>query len=674
MAEVRADRQILMYGLFVSVGLIFLVRLFYVQVLDDSYRVAADDNALRRVVLHPHRGLIYDRKGELIVYNEPIYDLMAVPREIKIRDTVKFCSLLNITKEDFEKRIQKARYRPAEPFKAQMSKNEYAKLQNYLSDFQGFYVTQRTVRTYPHLSMANALGYISEVDEVQLKQDSTKYYEKGDFIGKSGIEASYEKYLRGQKGINFQMRDKHNQNKGTFQDGQKDKPAVAGESLTTGIDLSLQEYGEKLMANKAGAVIAIEPATGEILSVISAPNYNPNLLTGTMLSRNFNALNKDIEKPLFNRAIQSRYPPGSTFKTAQALIALQEGVLSDSVQYFPCNQMLVKCHGHPSVNISGSIQYSCNPYYYQVFRRVMYRGREETFATLSLNYDIWRKYMLRFGFGQKLGIDIANENSGSIPKTTFFDKAYGKGNWKYSNIYSLSIGQGEVGVTPVQLANLTATIANRGFFYTPHIVKAIGSTGKPLPQYTVKHETGIDKKYYEEIIEGMEWAYKSGTVGPYAKTRGVDLHICGKTGTVQNPQGDDHSTFIAFAPRDNPKIAMMVYVENAGFGGIWAATVASLMIEKYLTDTIKRPDIEKMTMEKAFSLKILLRRDSAWKAEKARMDSIVKVKAEEEKEDRKNFPEKYKRRQDSLLKVQEEKLKKLQPAKPKEEEDVMPDA
>jgi len=425
----------------------------------------------------------------------------------------------------------------------------------------------------------------------------------------------------------------------SYQEGQLDKPAVAGENLISSVDIELQKYGEALMVNKTGAIVAIEPATGEILTLISSPSYNPNLLTGGDFKKNFATISRHPDLLLFNRATQSAYPPGSTFKIVQALVGLQKGVLNDTL-YLPCNQSLVRCHPHPYMtNPQTSIQYSCNPFYYQTFRRIVHQ-KGESFEALQKGYQDWREQVLKFGFGRRLGVDIADEGAGSIPKVEHFNKVY-KNNWNYSNIYSLSIGQGEMGVTLLQMANLACIVANKGYYYTPHLVKAIGKTGKPLPQYQIRHETGIDTAHFAPIIRGMSGAFRAGTVGPMAQV--VNLYageICAKTGTVQNPHGEDHSTFIAFAPKENPKIAIAVYVENAGFGGIWAATIASLMMQKYLKDTVKvklQPwqvgrieSTEKMVFQKIFNKRELLRQDSIWRAEKRKQDSIKALRKKEE--------------------------------------------
>ncbi|NIK73191.1 penicillin-binding protein 2 [Thermonema lapsum] len=598
-------RKYVFFALFILVGLLFAVRLFYLQLIDDSYKEAANRNVVERLIEQPHRGLIYDRNGKLIVYNEPVYDLMLIPYDFRQVDTAAFCRLVNLSKEELIKRIRKIpNPRKGGVIIPQLSRQEYARLQEFLSDFRGVYVQARSVRVYPHQSLANALGYIAEISPKELEKDTTGYYQQGDYVGKSGIEAFYEYYMRGKKGVQYVVKNNFNQVVGAYKGGKLDQKPQAGSELIASIDLDLQAYGELLMSNKTGAIVAIEPSSGEILALISAPSYDPNLLSGPSLSKHFAELLQHPGKPLYNRAIQSRYPPGSTFKTVQALIGLQIGALQLH-DYLPCNQKLVGCHGHPSpTNVLSSIRYSCNPFYYLAFRRIILQEGDD-FQHIVRNYKRWKQYVESFGFGRHLGIDIANEGSGYLPDVDYFNRMYGEGRWNFSNVYSLSIGQGEIGVTPLQMANLAAIIANRGYYYTPHLIKEVSALGGPLPIYRQKHVVPIDTAYFSPIIEGMEMAFKAGTVSWQAQlpAEKQDIVICGKTGTVQNPHGEDHATFIAFAPKQNPKIAIAVYVENAGFGGVWAATIASLMIEKYLTGDVLRKELEKTTIQKSFSPK-----------------------------------------------------------------------
>lgn len=607
----QENKKWIILVLFLGTGLIFIIRLMFIQVLDDTYQLRANKISVKSIDLYPHRGIIVDRNGKELVVNIPIYDLMVLPDQVALQDTLALCNLLKIEIEDFRKRFTKAaKYSKFKPsvFLKQISREDFHRLQDLLIDYPGFYISSRTMRHYPHQSAAHALGYIGEISENQLERDSTRYYKQGDYVGISGIEAAYELELRGQKGVRHVWVDPFGREKGEFKDGQFDTLSIAGQNLICTIDLDLQKYGEALMQNKKGAVVAIEPSSGEILSLISAPTYDPNLLSGGELSRNYGNLLMDEHKPLFNRAIRAKYPPGSTFKTIQALIALQENYVNDET-VFACNKNLVKCHFHPTANLHRSIQHSCNPYYYQVYRRIIYQRQLKNVDTSGAytltpdgdyreGFNKWRNYLLNFNLGKKTGVDLANELDGLLPNLKLYDDRYGKGNWQYSNIYSLSIGQGEIGVLPIQLANLAATLANRGHYYAPHLIKGIGESGEKRAEYTIKHEIPIKKEHFEKVVAGMQDGYKAGTVAYYAII--PDLEICSKTGTAQNPHGEDHSVFIAFAPRNNPKIAIAVYVENAGFGGTWAAPVAALMIEKYLKGEISNEWTEDYVLNKRF--------------------------------------------------------------------------
>ncbi|HSI90194.1 MAG TPA: penicillin-binding transpeptidase domain-containing protein, partial [Adhaeribacter sp.] len=534
-----------------------------------------------------------DRDGRLLVQNMPVYDLMIVPKEAKNPDTLAFCRVFNIPVEEFRERIKTAKkysYVKPSPFLTRLSTKEFAAVQEYLPDFPGFYINARTVRGYTHQSLAHALGYIGEISPGRLAKPEYARYLPGDYLGISGIESEYEDFLMGKRGVKYKMVNVRGIDKGPFKEGEFDTLSIAGQNLVSTIDLKLQQYGEKLMAGKIGSVVAIEPATGEILAYISAPGYDPNLLTGKEMGNNYMALQRDPMKTLFNRPIMATYPPGSIFKLVQALIAMQEGVITHNTG-FPCNQNLVKCsHGHEApTNLRIAIKHSCNPYFYQVFRNLINQGRSRnTFVDSRLGLDKWREHVLTFGFGDKLGIDLPNEKKGIIASSKLYDKYYGENRWKFSNFYSVSIGQGETGTTPLQMANLMAIMANRGFYYTPHIIRSVGENGKPLPEYSKKHYTSVDQKYFEPVLDGMEDVVARGT-GIYAKLAHVGITVLGKTGTAENPHGDDHADFVAFAPRNDPKIAIAVYIENAGFGAISSAPLAGLMIEKYLTDTISKP-------------------------------------------------------------------------------------
>jgi len=585
---------------FILLGIVYIIKLFSLQILDSSYKLASRDNVRRRIIDYPFRGLIYDRNGKWLVYNTSVFDLMVVPRELKIKDTAIFCERFGLTKEAFIKKMTDAKaYSRAKPsaFMKQLSTTDFAKIQDFLVDYKGIYPQQRTIRAYPHHALANALGYIGEVSPKQLEKQTDGYYQQGDYIGINGLELEYEHYLRGKRGARYVMVDVRGVEKGTYKNGIYDTLSIPGANLTASVDLDLQKYGETLMKYKIGSVVAIEPSSGEILSIISAPSYDPNKLTGRNFSENYAALEKDSLVPLFNRPLMAKYPPGSIFKIAQALIALNLGVITPATT-FPCNKALINCHHHPSPqDVSGAIQYSCNPFFYMTFKHILEQGKDPNkYQDSEIGFRKWYNQIRKFGFGQKLGVDLPNETRGAIPSNAYYDHLYGHLRWKFSTVYSLSIGQGEIGVTPIQMANLAAIVANKGFFYSPHMIKSIGNKGA-LPQYKVKHSLGIDKQYFKPVIDGMEQVVLGGT-GMIAKIK--DIAVCGKTGTAQNPHGKDHSVFIAFAPKDNPKIAIAVFIENAGFGASWAAPIASLMIEKYLTDTITRPRLEKYILDKKF--------------------------------------------------------------------------
>ncbi|MDX5339609.1 MAG: penicillin-binding protein 2 [Cyclobacteriaceae bacterium] len=575
------------------VSVILLVKLFSIQVLDDSFTKKAERNAIQRIVDHPYRGLIYDRDGKLLVYNNPIFDLMVVPKELKIQDTAKFCQLFKISKVDLVESLTAARkyssVKPS-PLVKQISTKEFARIQDFLIDYPGLFIMTRSVRSYPNSTAAHALGYIGEISGPQLERDTTKYYSQGDYVGLSGMEKFYENELRGKKGAKYKMVNVRGVDKGPFKDGEYDTASVAGKNITSTLDMELQMYGEMLMAGKKGSVVAIEPKTGEILAMISAPYYDPNELTGAEFSRNYLRLNRDIEKPLFNRPIMATYPPGSIFKIVQSLIGLQEGILTPNTT-FACNRSLVACHNHPSpVNLFGAIRNSCNPYYHQAFRMIINQDiSTNTFKDTEIGLNAWRDKVLKFGLGSPLGVDMTNEKGGSIPSSRLYDRVYGEGRWKYSTIYSLSIGQGELLVTPLQMANMVCIFANKGYYYTPHLIKAIDGDETLVPgKYQIKHTVGIDEQHFDLIQDAMAEAI----YGTAARAVIKDIVIAGKTGTAQNPHGEDHSVFFAFAPKDDPKIAIAVYVENAGWGGRAAASTASLMIEKYLRGNITRPELE----------------------------------------------------------------------------------
>ena len=598
--DTYADRKYIIYGFFIIIGIVFLIRLAYLQLYSDELKLAADNNTRRDITIYPPRGLIYDRDGELIVYNEAVFDLMIIPNQVREMDTAKFCKLVDITLDEFDKRYKKARKysrRKASFFEKQISKERTAYIQEQLYNFPGFYVQPRTLRKYPHPIAAHLLGYIGEVGRRGLERDS--FYSQGDYIGVSGIEKFYEKDLRGVKGVQKLMVDVYNREKGAFHEGIYDINAEKGKNLYLGIDWKVQEYGEQLMQNKIGAIVAIDPTTGEIIAMVSSPSYDPNLLTGRIRSKNYRILLNDTLKPLLNRALISSYPPGSTFKLINALIGLQEGVLHSETRYachagFSFKGLHVGCHNHRSpLNLEESIQHSCNAYYCEVYRSII---GNKVYSNSEMGFRKWRDYVTKMGFGVKYGIDLPSEKRGNIPKPEYYDKYYGKGHWNAITTISLSIGQGEILATPLQMANQAAFIANRGYYIAPHIVRAIGSEDSLNPRYMEKHYVGVEKKYFDLVVNGMSKVVSSGT----ARLARIDsIEVCGKTGTAQNPHGENHSVFIAFAPRDNPQIAIAVFIENSGYGGTWAAPISSLMIEKYIKGYVspKRKWLEKRMLE-----------------------------------------------------------------------------
>ncbi len=598
MNVVSSGRKYVIYGTFASVAIIYLLRLFYMQVIDEHYKLSAINSAIRIVTDYAPRGFIYDRKGKLIVYNEPVYDLMLIPNQVDHPDTTEICGLLSISKDDFVKKLSAARKfsrNLPSVLEKQLSKETYARLQEKLYKFPGFFTQSRTLRRYPIPTAAHLLGYIAEVDSSVLAND--KYYKEGDYIGKSGIEFSYEEALRGKRGVRRVMVDKFNREKGSFADGIYDTASVPGQNIVLTLDAELQRYGECLMQNKIGGIVAIEPSTGEILACVSNPSYDPNLLVGRERTANYVKLSQDPLKPLFNRALMAYYPPGSTFKLINDLIGQQEGVLFPTTRYYCDGAYHMPSHDvgcderHGWLDLVNAIAHSCNTYHCYVFKSII---DNKNYATTEQSYDAWRNHVLTFGIGKRLYSDLPQELKGNVPSVPFYDKYYGKGHWKFSNLVSLSIGQGELGITPLQMANTMAVIANRGYYYVPHMIKKIGDSTTVKKQFTEKNYTDIDAKYYEIVVDGMENVVEMGTAAA-SKIKGIT--ICGKTGTAQNPHGKNHSLFVAFAPRDNPKIAIGIMVENAGWGAEWAAPIASLMIEKYLTDSISRPQIEKKMLD-----------------------------------------------------------------------------
>ncbi|GAB3694987.1 penicillin-binding protein 2 [Spirosoma flavus] len=582
------NRKWVIIAVFCLVGLTYLARLFYLQVLDDTYSLGASKNSIKRVVEIPYRGQIYDRNNQLIVYNTPVYDLYVTPKQVKIPDTAAFCRMMEITRADFDSIMGIAvNYSPVKPslFLRQLSKEDFARIQDALVDYRGFEPIISSMRTYPAHTMANALGYVSEISKKQLEDQDIMYYRQGDYIGHNGLEEQYEEQLRGKRGVKFMMQNVRGVNKGSWKNGAFDTLAVAGQNLITGIDVEVQKYADSLMQNKVGAVLAVEPSTGEILVSVSAPTYDPNMLSSRFFSKNYRALIKNPYKPLINRPVMASYRPGSTFKLIQALIAQQQGSLFTNT-YYGHGGSPMRCHCRGGNDLRGAVQNSCNPYFYNVFRKFIYHnGEHNTFKASAIGLHEWHDMVEKFGMADRLGIDLPSELKGNLPTPEYYDKAYrGALRWKFSNVYSLSIGEGELLISPMKLVNLAATIANRGWYITPHYIKGFGKSGAGVPnQYHQRHETGIDYKYYLPVIDGMRRAVLAGTVTPLVNTTNIEL--CGKSGTSQNAKYGhkyDHSIFIGFAPMNNPKIAVAVFVENAGWGGKAAASVAALVAERYL--------------------------------------------------------------------------------------------
>lgn len=595
--------------IFISVALIYIGRLFYLQVVDSSYVFYAQNNVLQEQTIYPARGLIYDRNGELLVYNDAIYDLSVIPDQVKNLDTNEFCKVLNITKDEFIATFNRLKrqkgYSKWKPivFQRQITIPTYAAFQEKLFDFQGFFVEVRTDRKYKHSNAAHVMGYIGEVTDRDIEK-SNGYYRMGDFIGISGVERIYEKELGGIKGTRYVLVDSKNRTQGRYKNGEFDTAAVAGKDIHLSIDQPLQALGESLLYNKTGSIVAIEPRTGEILALVSSPSYDPNLMVGRERGNRYMELLRDPSKPLFNRPISAPYPPGSIFKVIVGLMGQQEKVLTPNTAYGCSNGYLfVGCHPHGSpLQLRGAIAVSCNAYFCQVYRSIVNNPK---YKHVEDAYNEFYKHAYSFGMGHALGIDLFGEGPGVLKKSTYFDKIYGRHRWQALTTISMGIGQGELGITPLQMANATAAIANRGYFITPHIVKKINHRANPNPKYTTRNWTTIDTSYFPVVIDGMQDVIENGTAR-IAKIPGIE--ICGKTGTAQNPHGKDHSIFFAFAPKHNPKIAIAVVVENSGFGATWAAPIASLMMEQYLTG---KHDTRKALLERMLKGNLTNRNDSA---------------------------------------------------------------
>ena len=575
-------------------GLLFIGKLFFLQVIDDTYEKAADNNAIRKIIQIPFRGEVYDRYGKLIVYNTPVYDLYMIPRKAVVKDTNHFCRVFGVTKEYFIKTTQRARaYSRVKPslFLKHLTKEDFASVQDAMVDFPGFFFETNAFRTYQSHSFSNALGYVAEISPNALVDQKDDYYRQGDYVGISGIESFYEETLRGQRGVKYRMVNSNGVEKGDYKNGSLNINPVSGNNLYTSIDLAIQEYADSLMQHKVGSLVAIEPSTGEILAMVSAPSYDASQLTGNNFSKYYQQLALDPMKPLLNRPPSAYYRPGSTFKLVQALVGQQLGFIGPGTVFSHAGAP-VKCHGHGPVDLRGAIRVSCNPYFYHAFRKMIYDNTTgDTYERSAKGLQRWADLVANFGFGRKLGVDLGNEKKGILPNVEYYNSVYkGEKMWKFSNIYSISIGEGEIVVSPLKMANLAAIIANRGWYIPPHVVKGVGLQKSIDPFYKTPVKVGVESKYFNVVIDGMEDAVTHGTVE--ADGRIPDIKMVGKTGTSQNQKGKDHSIFIAFAPRDNPKIAIAVFVENAGFGGSAAAPIASLVVEKYLKRKVDRKAVE----------------------------------------------------------------------------------
>ncbi len=622
-------RRYVLSGVAVLIVVVYMIRLFALQIASDDYRKSADSNAFLKKIEFPSRGIITDRKGQLLVYNQPAYDIMVVMNEEKGHlDTLEFCKALNITKGFFVKRMADIKDRQKNPsysrftqqlFMSQLSDKEFSAFQEKLYRFPGFYIQKRSIRQYKRPIGGHVLGDVAEVNQSDIEED--EYYQAGDYIGKMGVERKYEKELRGQKGVQILLRDAHGRIQGRYKNGEYDQKPRPGRDIQLGLDADLQALGERLMEGKLGAVVAIEPKTGQILAMVSSPTFNPQEMIGKLRGKNQQRMTLDPAKPLLNRAIMGQYPPGSTFKTGQAITYYTEGIISDSTR-FPCHHgfsfkgLHVGCHAHSSpISLVPAISTSCNSYfcwglYYMLSNRRKYK-------TLDDAMDVWRDYMVSMGFGYKLGIDLPGEKRGMIPNAHFYDNAFGR--WNPLSVISISIGQGEVNLTPLQIANLGATIANRGYYITPHVVRHIQGMGTDR-KYLEHHRTKGSVRAYQEVIAGMMSSVRGGTCA-HAVHPGYTL--AGKTGTAQN-RGKDHSVFMGFAPVESPKIAIAVYVENGGFGAVYGVPIGSLMIEQYLNgkltdwDARKAAEIQRRHISYPFS-RLLSRADSL------RLDSIKRV-------------------------------------------------
>ncbi|WP_027418713.1 penicillin-binding protein 2 [Crocinitomix catalasitica] len=597
---------------FLLISVTFTVRLFYMQVVDGQWKERAAQISENKISTYPARGIVYDRNNVKIISNEIYYDIHVIPKQVKDVDSFKLAKLLDITIEKYSEKMAAAKdysYRKSSEIVRQIPPNEFALIAPELYKYPGFFEVARTLRVYPKKIASHVLGYMNEASPADIEKD--RYYKPGDYIGRSGIEKMYENYLRGQRGVKYYLQDAIGIPTSRYEDGKYDTLAVQGKNITLTLDWELQAYGEELMKNKLGSIVAIEPSTGEILAMISAPDYDPNLLVGRHLSKNYTKLQQDTLLPLYNRSISSKNPPGSTFKTLMALVGMQTGAITENSS-FACNRSLSGCHNHPTArNVSDGVKMSCNPYFISLTRRIIQPGKVKSiFKDAALGMDVWAKHVKSFGIGEDLHTDLPSVVRGKVPTREYYDNEfpskrnpYGQYRWAFSTIYSNSIGQGEVLTTPLEMANIAAAIANRGQFFYPHFIKEI--EGEYLPDlYTNPVKTTIDTTYFRPVIDGM-WRVVHEPGGTARRARIDSLNVCGKTGTAENfkmvhgkrIQMTDHSIFMAFAPKDNPQIAISVYVENSGFGGTWAAPIASLMIEKFIRGEISDKAKETRVLE-----------------------------------------------------------------------------
>jgi len=625
-------RKLLFPIVVIIATLAIVAKLFHIQILDDSFLAKSENNAIKIVYEYPERGYVYDRNGTLLIANQPSYDIMVIPIEVKGIDTLELCNILDITTEDFIVKLNKARvYSPLLPsvFLAQLTKTEFAAFQEKIRHFNGFYIQKRNLRDYQVDFAGNIFGYIRQINEVELAR--RKYYKSGELIGVGGVEQAYEEDLRGVRGVHFIQRDKFNKEIGPFKNGIYDTIAIKGNDLTITIDSELQKYGEELMVRKRGGIVALEPKTGEILALVSSPSYDPSLLVGRERSRNYIRIDSLPGKPFFDKVLQGQFAPGSPFKILTGLIGLQEEVI-DTQTRFPCQGgfyyargAFMRCHDYGAWNLHPAIAQSCNTYFAQTYMRIINKYR-----TPSQGVDVWHNHLASFGLNNYMGYDLPVGQRGFIPDSEYYKRIYPNGGWRSTAIVSNSIGQGEVLMTPMQLANVMCAVANEGYYYTPHIIKRIENR-EIDKSFVERKQTTIDRQHFRPIIEGLEEVYKTGTA---RRLQIPGIAICGKTGTVENAatvNGEsvklkDHSVFLAFAPKENPKIVVAVFIENGGFGATWAGPIASLMIEKYLKGEITRTDMEKRMLEGDLSENYVLR-DIADK----QLEERRKQRAEEER-------------------------------------------